>query len=68
MRRAVRISAWIVGSLLTTIAALVAATWIAGNTAGGRALIERSIARFSDGHVLVRLLSRGHRPRAAAAR
>jgi len=57
MRRAVRISAWIVGSLLTTIAALVAATWIAGNTAGGRALIERSIARFSDGHVRLSGLS-----------
>jgi len=57
MRRAARISAWIVGSLLTVIVALVAAVWIAGNTAGGRALIERSITRFSAGHVQLSGLS-----------
>jgi len=39
MRRAATISAWTVGSLLTVIVALVAAVWIAGNTAGGRVLI-----------------------------
>ena len=57
MRRAARISAWIAGSLLTVIVALVAAVWIAGNTAGGRALIERSITRFSAGHVQLSGLS-----------
>src|SRR5215472_8572552 len=51
MRRAWRIGAWTLGSLLTVLVALVAAVLIAGNTAAGRALIERSIARFSDGHV-----------------
>jgi len=57
MRRAARISAWIVGSLLTVIVALVAAVWIAGNTASGRALIERSITRFSEGRMQVSGLS-----------
>jgi len=51
MRRAWRISAWTLGSVLTVLVALVAAVLVAGNTAGGRALIERSIARFSEGHV-----------------
>jgi translocation and assembly module TamB len=57
MRRPAKISAWIVGSLLTVIVALVAAVWLAGNTAGGRALIERSITRFSAGHVQLSGLS-----------
>ena len=57
MRRGLRISAWIVGSLLTVIVALVAAVWIAGSTAGGRVLIERSITRFSAGHVQLSGLS-----------
>jgi len=51
MRRALRIGAWTLGSILTVLVALVAAVLIAGNTTAGRALIERSIARFSDGHV-----------------
>ena len=51
MRRALRIGAWTLGSVLTVVAASVAAVLVAGNTAAGRALIERSIARFSDGHV-----------------
>src|SRR6516165_3229596 len=51
MRRAWRIGAWTLGSVLTLLVALVAAVLVAGNTAGGRALIERSIARFSEGHV-----------------
>jgi translocation and assembly module TamB len=51
MRRAWRIGAWTLGSVLTVLVALVAAVLIAGNTAAGRALIERSIARFSAGHV-----------------
>jgi translocation and assembly module TamB len=57
MRRAWRISAWTLGSVMTLIVALVAAVLVAGNTVGGRALIERSIARFSDGHVRLSGLS-----------
>ena len=57
MRRAWHISAWTLGSVLTLIVALVAAVLVAGNTVGGRALIERSIARFSDGHVRLSGLS-----------
>jgi len=51
MRRALRIGAWTLGSLLSLIVTLVAAVLVAGNTAGGRGLIERAITRFSDGHV-----------------
>src|SRR5215469_4824996 len=51
MRRAWRIGAWTLGSVLAVLVALVAAVLIAGNTAAGRALIEHSIARFSDGKV-----------------
>ena len=51
MRRPWRIGAWTLGSVLTVLVALVVAVLIAGNTAAGRALIERSIALFSDGHV-----------------
>jgi translocation and assembly module TamB len=51
MRRAWRIGTWTLGAALTVLVALVAAVLIAGNTAAGRALIERSIAHFSDGHV-----------------
>src|SRR6516164_11801754 len=57
MRRVWHISAWTLGSVLTLIVALVAAVLVAGNTVGGRALIERSIARFSDGHVRLSGLS-----------
>jgi translocation and assembly module TamB len=53
MRRAWRIGAWTLGSVLTALGVLVAAVLIAGNTATGRALIERSIARFSGGHVRI---------------
>jgi translocation and assembly module TamB len=51
MRRALRIGAWTLGSMLAVLVALVAAALIAGNTAGGRALIEHSVARLTDGHV-----------------
>jgi translocation and assembly module TamB len=51
MRRALRIGAWTLGSLLGLSVALVAAVLVAGNTAGGRALIERTITRVSDGHL-----------------
>ena len=57
MRRAWRIGAWTLGSVLTVIVALLAAVLVAGNTVAGRVLIERSIARFSDGHVQLSGLS-----------
>jgi translocation and assembly module TamB len=57
MRRTWRISAWTLGSVLTVIVALVAAVLVAGNTVGGRALIERSITRSSNGHVRLSGLS-----------
>ena len=51
MRRALKISAWTLGSLLLLLALLLAAVLIAGNTARGRLLIEHMTARLSDGHV-----------------
>ena len=51
MRRALKISAWTLGSLLLPLALLLAAVLIAGNTARGRLLIEHMTARLSDGHV-----------------
>ena len=51
MRRGWRIGAWTLGSVLTVIVTLAAVAMVAGNTVRGRALIERSIARFSDCHV-----------------
>src|SRR4029077_20772198 len=51
MRRAWRICAWVLGPVLALTLSLLAVVLIAGNTAGGRGVIERSIARFSDGHV-----------------
>src|SRR5690348_17679217 len=57
MRRALRIGAWTLGSLLTLIVVLVAAMLVAGNTTGGRVWLERTITRFSDGHVRLAGLS-----------
>lgn len=57
MRRALRITAWTLGALVLLLALLVAAVLIAGNTTGGRALIERATARLSDGHVRLSGLS-----------
>jgi translocation and assembly module TamB len=57
MRHAWRIGAWMLGSVLTVIVALAAVAMVAGNTVRGRALIERVIARFSDGHVQLSGLS-----------
>ena len=57
MRRALRIGAWTLGVVLTLIITLVAAVLIAGNTAGGRALIERVTTRLTDGRVRLSGLS-----------
>lgn len=57
MRRALRISIWTLGSLLLVVVLLGAAVLIAGNTAGGRAMIERTAARLSAGHLRLSGLS-----------
>jgi translocation and assembly module TamB len=57
MPRALRITAWSVGSVLGVIGALVAAVLVAGNTDGGRRLLERALIHFSDGEVRVAGLS-----------
>jgi translocation and assembly module TamB len=53
MRRALKISAWILGSLLSLIVVLVAAILIIGNTEGGRALIVRLTSQVTDGKVQI---------------
>src|SRR5215475_10197867 len=57
MPRALRITAWTLGSVLLVILVLVAGVLVAGNTSGGRALIERAGARLSDGHLRLSGLS-----------
>jgi translocation and assembly module TamB len=59
MRRAWRIGAWTLGTVLTLVVALVAAVLIAGNTGRGRALIERATAQLSGGHVRIAGLAGG---------
>jgi translocation and assembly module TamB len=49
--RALRITAWIAGSLLLIIVALTASILIAGNTPTGRMWIEQITLRLTDGHV-----------------
>jgi translocation and assembly module TamB len=51
MPRALKITAWTVGSLLALVALLVIAVLIIGNTVGGRAFIVRTTDRLTDGHV-----------------
>src|SRR5262249_52067905 len=51
MRRALKISAWTLGSLVLLVVLLFGVLMVVGNTDGGRRLIERLTARFSDGHV-----------------
>src|ERR1700722_1075799 len=51
MRRTLSISAWTLGSLLIAVILLSTAILIAGNTDGGRALIERLTSRLTAGHV-----------------
>jgi translocation and assembly module TamB len=50
-RKALRAAAWSLVSLVLLAAVLLAAVLIAGNTAGGRALIERITARLTKGTV-----------------
>jgi len=51
MRRVLKIFAWTGGAVALLVAVLVCAVLIAGNTDGGRALIERLTARMTAGHV-----------------
>ena len=53
MRRGLRITSWIVGSVLLSVVALVGALLIAGNTAGGRIWLEHVTARVTSGHVRI---------------
>src|ERR1700722_14246360 len=51
MRRALKISAWIVGSLALLMFLAVGALFVAGNTGSGRAMIETLTRRLTSGHV-----------------
>ncbi|MEJ0034799.1 MAG: translocation/assembly module TamB domain-containing protein [Gammaproteobacteria bacterium] len=53
MRHALKICAWVVGTMLLMIGVLGGTVFIAGNTAGGRAQIERITERLSGGRVRV---------------
>lgn len=57
MRRALRITAWSVASLLLVVVVLIAAILIIGNTAAGRHLIERETAQLTSGSVRIQGLS-----------
>lgn len=57
MRRALRIGAWTVGSLLLLVVLLIAAVLVAGNTARGRTLIEQATTRLTHSHVRLAGLS-----------
>jgi translocation and assembly module TamB len=51
MPRALKITAWTLGSLLALLVILVITVLIIGNTHSGRALIVRTTSRLTDGHV-----------------
>jgi translocation and assembly module TamB len=51
MRRALKVSAWVVGSIVMLFMVLGGAVWVVGNTDSGRGLIERLTYRLSAGHV-----------------
>jgi translocation and assembly module TamB len=51
MPRALKISAWLLGSLLLLVVLLICALLVIGNTDSGRALIVRMTSRLTDGHV-----------------
>ena len=57
MRRGLKISAWVVGSVGVLIVALLGAVWVAGNTDSGRKLIERLTYRLTAGQVRLSGLS-----------
>jgi translocation and assembly module TamB len=51
MRRALKISAWTLGSILALLLLLVLAVFVIGNTESGRNLIIRTTSNLTDGHV-----------------
>ncbi|HTQ37140.1 MAG TPA: translocation/assembly module TamB domain-containing protein [Steroidobacteraceae bacterium] len=51
MRRALAIAGWTLGSLLALLLVLLAGVLVAGNTAAGRHLLERTVAGVTAGHV-----------------
>jgi translocation and assembly module TamB len=51
MRRALKISAWVTGSLALLILVSMGALLIAGNTGSGRAMIAKLTHRLTSGHV-----------------
>ncbi len=51
MRRAAKISAWVLAASVLLVAALIGTVWIAGNTDPGRAWIERLTYRLTSGYV-----------------
>ena len=51
MRRAYRISAWVLGGVAALTLLLATALLLLGNTRAGRALIETATARLTAGHV-----------------
>ncbi len=51
MRRSLRISAWVAGSLAALLVLLIVALLVVGNTGAGRAMIERLTYRLTDGTV-----------------
>lgn len=51
MRRPLKISLWVLGSLLGLVLVLVAAVLVIANTDSGRALIVRTTSRLTDGQV-----------------
>jgi translocation and assembly module TamB len=51
MRRALKISAWAVGSVAGLALLLVAALFVAGNTQAGRSMIERVTLKLTGGYV-----------------
>src|SRR5208283_5193276 len=51
MRRALKVSAWVAGLLVAFALLLAGAGLVAGNTASGRALIERAVGRLTDDQV-----------------
>ena len=51
MRRALKISAWSLGVLALLLVITIGTVLIVGNTVGGRAQIEKLVARLTSGHV-----------------
>ena len=51
MRRPLKISLWVLGSLLGLVIVLVGALLVTANTDSGRAFIARTTSRLTDGHV-----------------